>query len=195
MAQNEKQLPERTRPALTWSRVARRIRVPLGFAFAVFYLWRARPTWLSLSVGAAVAALGLAIRAVASGHVDKNAELAMGGPYAYVRNPLYLGSIVMAVGFAIAARDVAVAVLIILLFALIYVPVIRSEENFLRGRFPEYAAYADGVPRLLPRTLRIGGMTQGFSRALYLKHREYNASFGAAAMLAALVVKMLWFRG
>ncbi len=195
MAQNEKQSPERTRLPLTWSRVARRIRVPLGFAFAAFYLWRARPTWLSLIVGVAVAALGLGIRAVASGHVDKNAELAMSGPYAYVRNPLYLGSIVMAVGFAIAARDLAVGVLIVLLFALIYVPVIRSEETFLRGRFPEYAAYADAVPRLLPRTLRIGGMTQGFSRALYLKHREYNAIFGAAAILAALVGKMLWFRG
>ncbi len=195
MAQNEKQSPERTRLPLTWSRVARRVRVPLGFAFAAFYLWRARPTWLSLIVGVAVAALGLGIRAVASGHVDKNAELAMTGPYAYVRNPLYLGSIVMAVGFAIAARDFAVAVLIVVLFALIYVPVIRSEETFLRGRFPEYAAYADGVPRLLPRTLRIGGMTQGFSRALYLKHREYNAIFGAAAILAALVGKMLWFRG
>ena len=72
---------------------------------------------------------------------------------------------------------------------------IRSEERYLADAFPEYAAYADAVPRLVPRTLRFGGMTQGFSRALYLKHREYNALFGAAAMLAALVVKMLWFRG
>jgi len=197
MAQDEKQSAERPRSSSnwSWSRVARRVRVPLGFAFAAFYLWRARPTWLSLIAGVAVAALGLGIRAVASGHVDKNAELAMSGPYAYVRNPLYLGSIVMAVGFAIAARDMAVAVLIVVLFALIYVPVMRSEENFLRGRFPGYATYANRVPRLLPRTLRIGGMTQGFSRALYLKHREYNAIFGAAAILAALVVKMLWFRG
>ena len=169
--------------------------MPLGFAFAAFYLWRARPTWVCLIVGAAIAALGLGIRAVASGHVDKNQELARTGPYAYVRNPLYLGSIVIAIGFAIAARDVMIAVLIVLMFVLIYVPTISSEERYLRTRFPEYSAYADSVPRLIPRTLRFGGMTQDFSRELYLKHREYNASFGAAAMLAALVVKMLWFRG
>ena len=97
---------------------------------------------MSLVVGAAIAALGLGIRAVASGHVDKNEELAMTGPYAYVRNPLYLGSIVIAVGFAVAARDVVIASLIVVMFALIYVPTIRSEEHYLRTRFPEYSAYA-----------------------------------------------------
>jgi protein-S-isoprenylcysteine O-methyltransferase Ste14 len=197
MAQNEPQSPAQPRfsSTWTWSRVARRIRVPLGFVFAAFYLWRAQPTWTSLAVGTAIAAVGLGIRAVASGHVDKNEELATTGPYAYVRNPLYLGSIVVAIGFAIAARDIAIAVLIVLLFALIYVPVIRAEESFLRSRFPEFEAYARAVPRLLPHTLRFGDMTKGFSRELYRKHREYNAIFGAAAILAALVVKMLWFRG
>jgi hypothetical protein len=184
-----------SRLSFTWSRIARRIRVPLGFAFAALYLWRARPTWVSFIVGGAIAGLGLGIRAVASGHVDKNEELATTGPYAYVRNPLYLGSIVVAIGFAVAARDVVIALLIVVMFALIYVPTIRSEERYLRTRFPSYSAYADAVPRLIPRTLRFAGMTQGFSRALYGKHREYNALFGAAAMLVALAVKMLWFRG
>ena len=195
MTANEKQSAERAQSALSWSRIARRIRVPLGFAFAAFYLWRARPSWLSLVVGAAIAALGLGIRAVASGHVDKNQELATTGPYAYVRNPLYLGSIVIAIGFAVAARDVAIAALIVLMFVVIYVPTIRSEERFLRTRFAEYSAYADAVPRLFPRRLRTAGWTRNFSLALYLKHREYNASFGALAMLLALLVKMLWSRG
>ncbi len=195
MTQKQSQSAEPARSSWTWSRIARRIRVPLGFVFAVLYLWRARPTWVSAVVGAAIAALGLGIRAIASGHVDKNEELAMTGPYAYVRNPLYLGSIVIAVGFAAAARDVVIASLVVVLFALIYVPTIRSEEHYLRTRFPEYSTYAREVPRLLPRTLRFAEMTQDFSRALYLKHREYNAIFGAALMLAALVVKMLWFRG
>ncbi len=195
MTQKEKQIAEPARSSWTWSRIARRIRVPLGFAFAAFYLWRAHPTWISLIVGAAIAALGLGIRAIASGHVDKNEELAITGPYAYVRNPLYLGSIVIAVGFAAAARDVVVALVIVVMFVLIYVPTIRSEERYLRTHFPTYSAYADEVPRLIPRTLRFAAMTQRFSRALYLKHREYNAIFGAALMLAALVVKMLWFRG
>ena len=178
---------------VSWSRIARRIRVPLGFLFAAFYFWRARPDWASLVLGGAVAALGVFARAMASGHVKKNQELATTGPYAYCRNPLYLGSIVIAIGFAIAARDVWVAVGILVLFTAIYVPVIRSEEAFLRERFASYDDYAWRVPRLLPRTLWISGLTAGFSRELYLQHREYNALIGAAAMLAALVVKTFWF--
>ncbi len=182
-----------TNAGASWNRIARRIRVPLGFLFAIFFFWRARPDWLSLALGAAVAALGVFLRAMASGHVKKNEELAMTGPYAYCRNPLYLGSIIIAIGFAIASRDLWVAVGIIALFTLIYVPVIRSEETFLRQRFAAYDDYAHSVPRLLPHTLWLSGLTSGFSSALYRQHREYNALIGAAAMLAALVVKMLWF--
>ena len=177
----------------SWGRVARRIRVPLGFLFAVFYFWRARPDWLSLALGGTVAAIGVFLRAMASGHVKKNEELATTGPYAYCRNPLYLGSIIIAMGFAIASRDVWVAVAIIGLFVAIYVPVIRSEESFLRNRFAEYGKYARRVPRLLPKTVWFSSLTSGFSRELYFQHREYNALIGAAAMLAALVVKVLWF--
>ena len=83
----------------------------------------------------------------------------------------------------------------LVLFALIYVPVIRSEEAFLRQRFAEYDSYARRVPRLLPKTVWFAGLTDGFSRELYWQHREYNALIGAAAMLAALVVKMIWFPG
>lgn len=193
MAQKDKQSAERTR--LSWSRIARRIRVPLGFAFAAFYLWRARPALVSLIVGAVIAALGLGIRAIASGHVNKNQELAMTGPYAHVRNPLYLGSIVIAVGFAVAARDALIAVLIVVMFVVIYVPTIRSEEEYLQTHFAAYSSYARTVPRLVPRSWHFRGMAQDFSRELYWKHREYNASFGAAAILAALLVKMLWSRG
>jgi len=182
-------------PAWPWSRVARRIRVPLGFLFAAFYLWRARPDWLSLVAGGAVVGGGLFVRAMASGHVKKNEQLASTGPYAYCRNPLYLGSIIVAIGFAIAARDVWVAAGIAILFVVIYVPVMRSEEAFLRQHFMEFENYASRVPRLLPKTLWFAGLTSGFSRELYRQHREYNAFIGAAAMLAALVVKMLWFPG
>jgi protein-S-isoprenylcysteine O-methyltransferase Ste14 len=195
MTQNDDQFPAPLRVASSWQRIARRIRVPLGFAFAVLYLWRARPSWFSLVAGGLIAVLGLLVRAVASGHVDKNEELATTGPYAYVRNPLYLGSIVIAAGFAFAARDLLIAVLIVLMFILIYVPTIRSEEHYLRNRFTEYGEYARRVPRLIPSRLRFGKVTAGFSRVLYMKHREYNASFGAVVMWAALVAKILWFRG
>lgn len=180
---------------LSWSRIARRIRVPLGFLLAGLYLWRARPTWASLALGSAIAAAGVVVRALASGHVDKNQELATAGPYTLVRNPLYFGSIIIAIGFVLAARDAAIAIAVVVLFAVIYVPVIRSEEAFLRDQFPQYQQYARSVPRLLPRTLRLAGMTEGFSRELYMKHREYNALIGTAAMVVALVVKTLWFRG
>jgi len=183
-----------TKPVWTWGRIARRIRVPLGFVFAAFYIWRAKPAWASVVVGAAVAVLGIAIRALASGHVRKDRELTRTGPYAYVRNPLYLGSIFIAIGFAIAARDVWVVVVLALFFVAVYVPVIHAEESYLRGRFPEYADYTGRVPGLLPRTLWFARVTTGFSRELYFRHREYNSLLGAAAMLAVLIAKILWTR-
>ncbi len=179
-------------PAVTWSRIARRIRVPLGFIFAGFYLWRAEPSWRSLSVGALIALAGIFLRAMASGQIKKNMELTCTGPYAYVRNPLYLGSIIIAVGFVIAARDLWIAVALVLLFALIYVPVIRGEERFLRTQFPDYNDYAKQVPRIVPRTLWFSQLSRGFSGALYWRHREYNALLGTGAMLAALAAKILW---
>jgi protein-S-isoprenylcysteine O-methyltransferase Ste14 len=177
---------------MDWGRVAKRIRVPLGFLFAAFFLWRAQPQWWSLAAGSAVALVGVAIRAVASGHVKKNEELATTGPYAYTRNPLYLGSIVIAAGFALAALRWEIALGLLILFAAIYIPVIRGEEQFLNAHFAGYAEYCRQVPRLLPRltsaTRRNGG---GFSPALYGKHREYNALFGTLAVIAALAAKLV----
>jgi protein-S-isoprenylcysteine O-methyltransferase Ste14 len=184
-----------TNPPHTWSRIARRIRVPLGFLFAVFYIWRAHPTWWSVGAAGLLALLGISIRAVASGHVKKNVELTMTGPYAYVRNPLYLGSIVIAIGFTIAARDVWIALILIAFFYAIYVPVIRSEASHLREHFAGYDEYARRVPSLVPRTLWFHGATRGFSRELYFHHREYNALLGAAGMMAVLIGKILWFPG
>ncbi len=177
---------------MTWSRIARRIRVPLGFVFAMFYLWRARPTWMSIVIGGAVALVGVAIRAVASGHISKNSELTTSGPYAYTRNPLYGGSIVIALGFAIAALSEWILLAIVVLFVAIYVPVIRSEEEFLRTRFPEYEAYARQVPRLVPRFGQPAASEGSFSRQRYLQHREYNALIGTAVTIAALVAKLIW---
>jgi protein-S-isoprenylcysteine O-methyltransferase Ste14 len=175
-----------------WSRVARRIRVPLGFALAAFYVWIARPSWTSLAVGALVAGPGILLRALASGHVKKNEELATSGPYAYTRNPLYLGSLIMAIGFAIAARSLWVLIVMLLMFFAIYLPVIRAEESFLRQAFQNYDEYARNVPRFLPRLTAFENKSGAFSRPLYWQHREYNAVLGTATLLAALVVKLLW---
>ena len=176
-----------------WSRIARRIRVPLGFAFAIFYLWGARPTWFSIAIGLLITIPGIALRALASGHVKKNEELTTTGPYAYVRNPLYLGSLIMAVGFAIAAQSAWVLLIIVVMFFAIYLPVIRGEEAYLRAVFPSFDAYSQNVPRLWPRLRPYRDGAAGFSSRLYWRHREYNAVLGTAAILAALVAK-LWLR-
>jgi protein-S-isoprenylcysteine O-methyltransferase Ste14 len=181
----------------SWSRVATRSRVPLGFAFAAAYFWFAHPTWTTLGVGFAIAALGVLIRALASGNIRKNSALATSGPYAYTRNPLYLGSIIIAVGFIVAARNPWLGLGALAMFAFIYLPVITAEEKYLRSAFPSYDRYASEVPRFLPRltAYREGDAAEDsssqFSSALYLRHREYNAALGAILMLCALVLKML----
>lgn len=182
--------------ATGWSRVARRIRVPLGFVFAAFFLWLARPSARYLAISLLLVVPGLWLRAYASGYVKKNTEVTTTGPYAYTRNPLYLGSMLIAFGFALGARSPWIAVALAVLFAAIYVPVIRSEEAFLQSQFPDYGAYAARVPRLIPRLRPAnsnGGESGAFSAALYRKHREYNALIGAAAIYAALILKLcLW---
>ena len=178
----------------SWSAIARRIRVPLGFAFAIVFLWLAQPTWKSILAGAGLIIFGLIVRALASGHLQKNEQLATGGPYAYTRNPLYLGSLILAVGFALAARSWWIAGGIILMFFAIYLPVIRAEEVFMRERFTGFEDYAREVPALFPRMSAFGKPGGGFSWDLYWKHREYNAALGAAAIMAALVAKLLMRR-
>ena len=180
----------------SWARVATRSRVPLGFVFAAGYLWFAQPTWLFLIIGFAIIVAGVAIRALASGHIQKNAALATTGPYAYTRNPLYLGSIVIALGFIVAARNLWIGIATLAMFAFIYLPVIKAEEKYLRSTFPGYDCYANAVPRLLPRLTRYqpepGTVTVSeFSAALYMRHREYNAALGSLLMLGALILKIL----
>ena len=178
----------------SWSGIARRIRVPLGFAFAIVYIGLARPTWLSIAAGGALAAPGLLIRAMASGHVRKNRELTTSGPYAHTRNPLYLGSMIMGAGFALCARNWWIAGGIALIFFAVYLPVIGAEEAHLRSEFSGFEGYSQHVPRLFPRFARTlpGSEATPFSRELYLKHREYNALVGSVAMLLALAAKVVW---
>ena len=176
----------------SWPAIARRIRVPLTFAFAVAYLWLARPTARSILVGGIVVLPGLILRMIASGHVQKNEQLTTAGPYAHTRNPLYLGSLIIAAGFAVAAKSLWIALAIIVIFAAIYIPVIRNEEAFLRHRFAEFDDYARSVPALIPRFRPFRNLPASFSWDLYLQHREYNAIVGSIAMMLALAAKLYW---
>ncbi|MGA2535802.1 MAG: isoprenylcysteine carboxylmethyltransferase family protein [Terracidiphilus sp.] len=188
-------LPPRQDWITRWQLVARRIRVPLGFATAALYLfelWRREPHPAAVAWSLALVLPGLWLRAYAAGYVKKNRELTMTGPYAYTRNPLYLGSMLLAAGFAVALLSWLVALVLAAGFAFIYVPVIASEERFLRATFPEFDAYCKRVPRLIPR-LTPGqdadshGAPGRFSLALYLKHREYNAGVGAALLYLSVL--------
>ncbi len=177
-----------------WGRVAKRIRVPMGFVFAIFFLWFARPSGTALALSLLLVVPGLWLRGYASGYVKKNSELTTTGPYAYTRNPLYLGSMMIAFGFAAAARSWWIALALALLFTVIYVPVIRGEEAFLRSVFAGFDAYAARVPRLLPRLrpAREDSAAAGrFAPELYRKHREYNALIGASVIYLLLVAKLL----
>lgn len=176
----------------TWSRVARRVRVPVGFIFAVVFIWLAHPTRNSILVGALVMIPGLLLRGLASGHVQKDKQLTTSGPYAYTRNPLYLGSLLMAAGFAIAARNWWIVALMLIMFAVIYVPVIAGEERYLRATFPDYDDYARHVPRLFPRLTRYGSQQGAHSSERYWKHREYEAGIGCVVVLAVLIIKLMW---
>ena len=187
-----------------WQRVARRIRVPLGFLTAALYLldlWRRAPQPAAVAWSLALVLPGLWLRGYAAGYVRKNRELTVTGPYAYTRNPLYLGSMLIAAGFALALLSWPVALLLAGGFAVIYVPVIASEERFLRATFPGFYAYCRRVPRLIPR-LPLAKHPSGqdpslhpndeseagnFSLSLYLRHREYNAAIGAALLYLSLL--------
>jgi protein-S-isoprenylcysteine O-methyltransferase Ste14 len=181
-----------------WQRVARRIRVPLGFVVAALYifeLWRRAPLPAAVAWSLVLVVPGLWLRGYAAGYVKKNRELTMSGPYAHTRNPLYLGSMLMAAGFALALLSWPVALVLAVGFAVIYIPVIASEERFLRTTFPGFDAYCRRVPRLIPRltpapALDDSSSSGRFSFSLYLKHREYNAGMGAAL----LYLSLLFFR-
>ena len=179
-----------------WQRIARRIRVPLGFVVAALYLfslWRSAPRPEAVAWSLMLVLPGLWLRSYSAGYVKKNRELTTTGPYAHTRNPLYLGSMLMAGGFAVALLSWPIAVVLSLGFLAIYVPVIASEERFLRATFAEFDGYCARVPRLIPRLTAAPGHTVAgsFSFSLYRRHREYNAAIGAGLLYLSLLLRPL----
>src|SRR5437870_10434484 len=123
-----------------------RWRVPLGFLCGALFIWFARPTWRTLLIGGSVAIIGLALRAWSAGHIRKNDALATSGPYAFTRNPLYLGSFLLGLGFTVAAARWVLGAVFVALFLGIYLPVMRVEASTLAQLFGEtYRNYARDV--------------------------------------------------
>lgn len=167
-----------------------KLRVPCGFVLVAAFLWLSAPTPTSLIAGLPIALLGLALRAWAAGHLEKDSALIDSGPYAWVRNPLYLGTLTAAAGFAIAAYRWELAVLFAAVFVLVYLPVVDLEEQHLARLFPAYSAYTQRVPQLLPRLPRKQS-SKHFRWSLYRHNREYQAGLGFLAAVAMLLWKTL----
>ncbi|MBI3694372.1 MAG: isoprenylcysteine carboxylmethyltransferase family protein [Acidobacteria bacterium] len=172
-----------------YAKLVARLRVPSGFVVAALYGSFARPNEALLGAGLLVALLGLLLRAWAAGHLAKNLSLATTGPFAYTRNPLYLGTLAAAAGFAVAGRNLWLAAVLLLYFAVVYLPVVGEEESHLCKLFPEYAAYAAQVPRLWPR--RSPAFPGGrFQWKLYLRNKEYQALVAYLVVAALLAGKL-----
>jgi protein-S-isoprenylcysteine O-methyltransferase Ste14 len=171
-----------------------RWRARLGFPLAAVCLWLARPTAVSILTGAAIALLGLMVRAAAAGHLRKGETVAMCGPYARTRNPLYFGSALLAAGFVVASQSWAVAALVTAYYLAMYPFLMRREERELRARFGGvFDEYARRVPLFWPR-LRAesaAGATQ-FSWTRYARNREYQTAMGTAALLLGLWARSIW---
>ncbi len=180
-----------------------RWRVRLGYPVAILYWLLATPTWRSIAYGTVVAALGLMVRATAAGYLRKDRELAVTGPYARTRNPLYLGSAILAAGFVVASHSWIAGLLVSLYFGIFYYAVMRNEERDLRMRFgPDFDAYASRVPLFFPNPFASGKsqfparsatnveVNGGFSWAQYRRNREYRALFGAIGAMAMVCLRM-----
>jgi protein-S-isoprenylcysteine O-methyltransferase Ste14 len=169
-----------------------RWRVRLGYPLAVVALVLARPTRKSILAGAAIGAIGLLIRASAAGHLHKQEILTTSGPYAYTRNPLYLGSFILTIGAAVAAHSWPSALILCAYFILFYSFVMRREERELfQHHGAAFQEYARSVPLFLPRLApaKLPSPSVGsFSLAQYKKNREYRAAVGFLLLLAIFVV-------
>jgi protein-S-isoprenylcysteine O-methyltransferase Ste14 len=167
-----------------------RLRVTAGFIMVAAFAWFAHPDAESLAIGLPLSFCGIALRAWAAGHLAKDQRLAVSGPYSFTRNPLYLGTLVTALGLAAAARSMGLALLFSILFVLVYLPAIELEEQHLTGILPGYSTFAARVPLLIPRWPSQFGPDR-FSAALYTKNREYQALLGWSIGVIWLVVRAL----
>lgn len=172
-----------------------RYRVFLGFAITAVYLYFAQPSFGFVSIGFALAVVGLAIRAWACGHIRKIKALDTSGPYAYTRNPIYFGTFLIAVGFAVISGVWWLGVVTLVFFVSIYLPVMRVEAEELEEVIgDEYREYAAAVPLFFPRLAGWKNSDpRSFDFGLYLRHGEFNAILGLLGAASFLAIKFYFF--
>jgi protein-S-isoprenylcysteine O-methyltransferase Ste14 len=169
-----------------------RWRVRLGYPLAIAVLYFSRPTPPSILLGALTGVIGLWVRAYAAGYLHKQEVLTVSGPYAYTRNPLYLGSAILALGTGIATRSWISALILIVYFAVFYSIVMRreAEELYLRHG-ASLEEYARAVPFFIPRltAAKLSADSAGsFSLSQYKKNHEWQAIVGFLFLLSVLLV-------
>ena len=169
-----------------WIRRHRRnLGIPL--VIAAFLLARYDPRFLWISIALVVA--GEAIRIWAAGHLQKEQVMTTGGPYRSIRNPLYLGSFLIAIGFCLVANSIWVWLLVVAYFVLCYIPVIQFEESTLRDKFPsEFPPYAAAVPAFYPTPKLYPVSSTRFSWQQVMRNKEYNATLGILIAYACLIL-------
>jgi protein-S-isoprenylcysteine O-methyltransferase Ste14 len=157
------------------------VRVPIGFVASIVAVWLAHPTWTSIAAGLGLAVVGEALRVWAAGHLEKGREVTKSGPYRFTGHPLYLGSTLIGIGFAVATYSGVVGVIAVLYLVLALGAAIRSEEAGLRAKFgTEYADYRAG---------RVSDQTRPFSLARAMRNREHRAVAGLAGVMILLAMK------
>lgn len=168
-----------------------RIRVRAGYTAGALALFFAEPTRDSLVRGAILAVIGEIIRLWASGHIEKTHRLATGGPYAHTRNPLYVGSILMAIGLLVVARH-PISIVAGLAYLIVFYPVIiREEARFLRAKFPDqYHEWARRVPLFVPRPVPAGPRESKFQVKRLVANHEWRSVLGLALLGAFMVWRL-----
>ncbi len=169
-----------------------RYRVPVGWLVGVAVVVLARPTLLSMALGVPLVVAGEAVRVWASGHIEKTQKLATGGPYAHCRHPLYVGSLLLALGVAVGSASVWVVLAVAAYFLAFFPSVMREETDFIARKFPEeFAAWSAEVPPFWPRLTPGGPRSSQFDRARVTLNREWRTVLALPAVAVLLYARTL----
>ncbi len=175
-------------------RILQRLRVPIALMLAISLLYFANPSLTTVLIGTSIAFVGLLIRAWAAGYIRKNQQLAVTGPYAHTRNPLYFGTFLIGIGFTLASGVWWIALIFMVYFLLVYIPVMQAESDDLARLFgSDFQAYTASVPCFIPRILTKEATIASFNFKLYQKHREYRVIIGFTLAVAFLLARTQFF--
>lgn len=172
-----------------WGKKAQKIRVPVALVLGIGFLLLMHPSVHSLWIGGAVAAVGALLRIWAAGHIEKGKSLARGGPYAFTRNPLYLGSLVMATGVLLAGQSYWLLLPLALYYGAVYYPVMKAEEAELTAKYGmQFQDYASKVPLFVPNFSSRHGVSSTFLWSRVIQNGEHRNVAGLLLAEAFLIV-------